>query len=213
MDELEWFRQAIVKAYPNPDRIGCPAPETLEGMARRTVLMGTAEQEHIFHCSPCFSAYLSIRNRIRRRHFIQAAGIWCAAAVLISALSYSGYRIFSRLPAPQEFSTAVNMQDQPVFRGIHQAATQPSPFVFPRGIVHLTLTLPLASEPGTYQVEISRDGETEPLVASSGQAALRSDGSTLLKIDLNTFQLRPGRYALGVRKDNAEWSYSPLVIA
>ncbi len=174
--------------------------------------MGTAEQDHIFHCSPCFSTYLGIRNQIRRQRFIRAVGVWTAAAVLAAGLSYSGYRVFSRSPARQEVTTAVNMQEHPVFRGIHQAATHPSPFVFPRGIVHLALTLPLASEPGTYEVEISRDGQTEPLVATSGQAVLRSDGSTLLRVDLDTYKLRPGKYALGVRKDDSEWSYSPLLL-
>jgi hypothetical protein len=212
MDELEWFRQAIVRAYPNPDRIGCAAPEALEGMARRTVPMGTAEQDHIFHCSPCFSTYLGIRNQMRRQRVIRAAGIWAAAAVLVVAIAYSGFRIFFGSPSPQQFTTVVNMEEHPVFRGIHQAATHPSPFVFPRGIVHMALTLPLASEPGVYQVEICRDGQTEPLVATSGQAVLRSDGSTLLKVDLDTYKLRSGKYALGVRKDDAEWSYSPLVL-
>jgi len=212
MDELEWFRQAIVRAYPNPERLGCPPPDALEGMARRTVPMVAAEQDHIFHCSPCFSRYLGIRNEIRRRHLVRVAGIWAAAPVLIVALSYSGYRVLFRSPTPQEFTTAMNMQDHPVFRGIHQAATHASPFVFPRGIVHFALTLPLASEPGVYEVVICRDGQTEPLVATSGQAALLPDHSTLLKVDLDTHRLRPGRYALGFRKDEAEWSYSPLVL-
>jgi hypothetical protein len=174
--------------------------------------MGTAEQDHIFHCSPCFSTYLGIRNQSRRQRLVRVVGVWAAAAVFVAAISYSGYRVFLRSPAPQQFTAVVNMQEHPVFRGIHQAATQPSPFVFPRGLVHLALTLPLASEPGVYQVEICRDGQTESLVATSGQAVLRSDGSTLLKVDLTTYKLRPGKYALGVRKDDSEWSYSPLVL-
>ena len=211
MDELEWFRQAIIRAYPNPDRIGCPPPDALEGMARRTVPMGQTEQDHIFHCSPCFSTYLDIRNQIRRQHAVRVAGVWAVAAMLVAALSYTGYRVLST-PVPQQFTTAVNMQEHPVFRGIHQAATHPSPFVFPRGIVHLALTLPLASEPGVYQVQVCRDEQTAPLLATSGQAVLRSDGSTLLKVDLDTYKLRPGKYALGFRKNDADWSYSPLVL-
>ena len=212
MDELEWFRQAILRAYPNPNRIGCPSREALEGMARRTVPIGTAEQDHIFHCSPCFSTYLAIRNRVRRQHAIRATAIWAASAVLVVVLAYSVYRVVLHSPAPQEFTIVANMQEHPVFRGIHQATTQPSPFVFRRGIVHLALTLPLASEPGVYQIQICRDGQTDPLVATSGQAVLLPDGSTVLKVHLDTYRLRSGKYALGVRKDGAEWSYSPLVL-
>ena len=211
MDELGWFRQAIVRAYPNPDRIGCPAPEALDGMARRTIPMDASAQDHIFHCSPCFSTYLGIRIQIRRRRLIRTTGMWAAAAVLIIALTYSGYRVLGSA-TPRQFNVGFNMKEHPVFRGVHQAATHPSPFILPRGTVHVSLTLPLASEPGFYQVEISRDGQTEPVMSTSGKAALRSDGSTLLEIDMNSAKLRPGEYALGIRTDNSDWSYSSLVV-
>jgi hypothetical protein len=116
-----------------------------------------------------------IRNQIRRQRAIRLVGLWAAAAVLVVVLSYSGYRVLLQSATPQQFTTAVNMQEHPVFRGIHQAASHPSPFVFPRGIVHLALTLPLGSEPGVYQVQICRDNQTEPLLAISGQAALLGD--------------------------------------
>lgn len=211
MDELEWFRQAIIRAYPNPQRVGCPAPEILEGMARRTVPISPSDQEHIFHCSPCFSRYLGIRNQIRRRRMIRLTGIAAVAALVLASIVFIGYRALYRTPTPQ-FATAFNLQERPVFRGLHQAAIHPSPFVLPRGIVHLSLTLPLGSEPGAYQVQVCRDGQTDPLLSTSGQAVLGRGGSTVLAIDLNSAKLRSGKYALGVRKDDSEWSYSPLVL-
>ena len=162
MDEFKWFRQAILRAYPNPQRFGCPSPDALEGMARRTVPMGAAEQEHIFHCSPCFSTYLGIRNQIRRDRIIRVSTVWTLAMLLVAGITYSGYRALHHSPAPQEFATAFNFQDRPVFRGPHQAAVDPSPFVLPRGIVRVSVTLPLGSQPGPIDLEIYLMGRLIP---------------------------------------------------
>jgi hypothetical protein len=212
MDELKWFRQAILKAYPNPQRFGCPSLDALEGMARRTVPMGAAEQEHVFHCSPCFSTYLGIRNQIRRDRLIRITTVWTLATLLVAGITYSGYRALHHSPAPQEFATAFNFQDRPVFRGPHQAAVDPSPFVLPRGIVLVSVTLPLGSQPGMYQLEIYRDGQTHPLLTASGQAILQSNGSTVLVVHLDSSKLRSGQYQLGVGKNDSDWSYSALVL-
>jgi hypothetical protein len=212
MDEIEWVRQAILKAYPNPDRIGCPAPEVLEAMAHRTIAMSPTEQDHIFHCSPCFAIYMGSRNHIRRSRMIRVSSIGGLAALVLVVLGYWTYTGFYRSPPPRQFTTAFNLAERPLFRGVPPAAVDPSPFVLPRGIVRLTLTLPLGSEPGTYQLQICRNGRTDPLVVASGSAVLHPNGSTMLTVELNSTKLRTGSYALGVRKDDAEWSYSPLLV-
>jgi hypothetical protein len=212
MDEMEWIRQAILKAYPNPEHIGCPDPETLKGMARRTLPMVAAEQDHVFHCSPCFATYISVRNEIRRSRLIRLSTVWSVAAALVAALSYYAFSSHYTWRAPQRFATAFNLQERPVFRGINPATIHPSPFVLPRGIIHLSLTLPLGSEPGTYQLQICRNGRTDPLVTVSGSAVLQPNGSTVLTVELNSTRLSTGPYALGVRMDDAEWSYSPLLV-
>jgi hypothetical protein len=212
MDEMEWVRQAILKAYPNPGHIGCPEPETLKAMARRAVPITAAEQDHIFHCSPCFATYMSIRNEIRRGRLIRLSTIWSIAAVFVGSLSYYAFSSHYMSRAPQRFATTFNLQERPVFRGINQAIVHPSPFVLPRGIIHLSLTLPLGSEAGTYQLQICRNGREDPLVTVSGSAVLRPNGSTVLTVELNSTRLSTGPYALGVRKDDAEWSYSPLLV-
>lgn len=212
MDEMEWVRQAILKAYPNPEHIGCPEPETLKAMARRAVPITAAEQDHIFHCSPCFATYMSIRNEIRRGRLIRLSTVWSVAAVFVGALSYYAFTSLHTSHAPQRFETTFNLQDRPVFRGIDPAIVHPSPFVLPRGSIHLSLTLPLGSEPGVYQLEICRNEKTDPLLIVSGTAMLNPDGSTVLVADLNSVKLRAGPYALGIRRGAAEWTYAPLLV-
>lgn len=204
------LQDAIRQAYPNPQRVGCPAPDVLDRIARRAVAMQQADRDHIFHCSPCFETYLGIRNEIRRARSIWTVSTAVLAALLIGIASYFGYRILER--PTQQFVSAFNLQERPIFRGPNQAALQPSPFVVPRGIVHLTMTLPLGSEPGVYQIGIFHDGQTEPLLNIAGSATIHGDGSTVLAIDLNSSKLKPGPYALGLRKDDSPWSYFPLVL-
>jgi hypothetical protein len=211
MNELEWIRRAIQTAYPNPHHLGCPTPEALAAIARRTLPATAEEQNHIFHCSPCFATYLGIRNQIRRSRIIRLSAVWtCSTVLLVGLTVYTANR--HSLSPPQQFTTAFNLQERPVFRGTHQAVIQPAPFVMPRGIVHLSLTLPLGSQAGPYQLQICRTKSGDPLLAATGAAAVRADGSTVLTVDLESASLRDGQYALGIRRGDGEWSYSPLLI-
>jgi hypothetical protein len=211
MNEIDWVRRAIQTAYPNPDHVGCPTPQALADMARRKLPVTSEEQNHIFHCSPCFATYLAIRSQIRRSRIVRLSTIWTCSTVLLVGLTFYAYDQRSLSPPPQ-FATAFNLQERPVFRGTQPAVIHPSPFVMPRGMVHLSLTLPLGSQAGMYQVQICRDKNTKALLTTSGAAAVRPDGSTVLKIDVNSASLHEGQYALGVRQDDGEWSYSPLLV-
>ena len=209
MNEIDWVRRAIQTAYPNPDHLGCPTPQALAHMARRKLPITPEEQNHIFHCSPCFATYLAVRNQIRRSRIIRLSTIWTCSTVLLVGLTVYTYSQRPLSPPPQ-FATAFNLQERPVFRGTQSAVIHPSPFVMPRGIVHLSLTLPLGSQAGMYQVQICRDTNTKALLTTSGAAAVRTDGATVLNVNVNSASLQEGRYALGIRQDDGEWSYSPL---
>lgn len=211
MNEIEWVRRAIQTAYPNPDHVGCPTQQTLADIANKKLLAAPAEQNHIFHCSPCFATYLAIRNQIRRSRIIRLSTICTCSTVLFVGLAVYTYHQRSISP-PQQFATAFNLQERPVFRGTQPAIIHPSPFVLPRGIVHLSLTLPLGSQAGAYQLRICRDKSDQPLLTTSGAAALRADGSTVLNVDVNSASLHGGPYALGIRRDDGEWNYSPLLV-
>ncbi len=186
-------------------------PQALADIARRKLPITPEEQNHIFHCSPCFATYLAIRNQIRRSRIIRLSTIWTCSTVLLVGLTLYTYNQRSLSPPPQ-FATAFNLQERPVFRGTQSAVIHPSPFVMPRGIVHLSLTLPLGSQAGTYQVQICRDKNTKALLTTSGAAAVRPDGATVLNVNVNSAWLQEGQYALGVRQDDGEWNYSPLLV-
>ena len=73
--EQKWTRvqkkiqSAILTAYPNPNREGCPGSSALLELARRAAELGTLEGdegwEHVTHCSPCYKEYLKARDQLR----------------------------------------------------------------------------------------------------------------------------------------------------
>src|SRR5262245_36159149 len=83
---LSAAREYVESAFPNPDRIGCPARKQLEVLARRKRVATDDEIEHIGTCSPCFVEYHSIRKSWKRQ---RAMLIWSgvAAAVVMAVFS------------------------------------------------------------------------------------------------------------------------------
>lgn len=43
--------------FPNPQRVGCPVPGTLQAIVRTERLPDDALQQHLFGCSECFNEY------------------------------------------------------------------------------------------------------------------------------------------------------------
>ena len=71
-EEKEWTtagRHLFLTAFPNPDRIGCPGPETLRVLALDALKLALPEREkwldHMTCCSPCFQEYYSLSEKAR----------------------------------------------------------------------------------------------------------------------------------------------------
>lgn len=61
------FETIVRRDYPNPRRIGCPARNSLVGLA---ICLGDAQSAlvlaHIRECAPCFDEFKELRKK--RRH-------------------------------------------------------------------------------------------------------------------------------------------------
>jgi hypothetical protein len=75
--EQKWNRlQALIqasieRAYPNPDRTGCPNHGALAELAKRSAafddrIEADPQRQHVTHCSRCYTEYLE-EFRERRR--------------------------------------------------------------------------------------------------------------------------------------------------
>jgi len=62
------LQKAMLRSYPNPDRIGCRGTEVLREMAERKFPNEHPFwDKHVEHCSPCYRVFLDFRNEILAR--------------------------------------------------------------------------------------------------------------------------------------------------
>jgi hypothetical protein len=63
------IRNLVLRAYPNPGRMGCPGLPVVVNFAKRVAnfddVKEDAEYRHITHCSPCYAEFLDARERLR----------------------------------------------------------------------------------------------------------------------------------------------------
>jgi hypothetical protein len=199
------FDELFGRAYPNPDRVGCPSRADLIALARRQRPIGDPAYDHIKECSPCYLEGRAIQEADARRRRILT---WAAAAVLVIAAGTGGWMLtHGRSPVDTEIHAQLDLRPFAITRGESQT-TDRSPLQLPRGRVLLTLLLPTGSEPGPYDVEV-RDSNAVSKAAARGEARLRRQ-VTVVTVALATGSLTPGTYLLAVRRARDRWQEFPM---
>jgi hypothetical protein len=62
------IQEAVLRNYPNPQRVGCPGTSVVRDLAERSARLEIVQNqswEHIIHCSPCYAEYLAITKELR----------------------------------------------------------------------------------------------------------------------------------------------------
>lgn len=197
------------RANPNPDRIGCPPRDVLVALARRERPIGDPAYDHLSECSPC---YLEVRALNEAAHLQRRRVLtWAAAAGLVLATSSAGWFLLNRgtsgEPIATEVRTQLDLRPYALMRGETPQGERPS-LVLPRARVLLTLVLPTASEPGSYEVEI-RDASATVKASAQGNADLRNQVTTL-DVVLDLGSLSGGTYQIAVRRHGEDWQLFPV---
>src|SRR5713226_4572998 len=82
---LDALGRGLLKEFPNPERMGCPGPDTLKRIASRKMPLTEAEKwlDHLGSCSPCYRDFSQFRKaqELRRNRTLLAV----AASILIAA--------------------------------------------------------------------------------------------------------------------------------
>jgi hypothetical protein len=64
------IQNLVLKAYPNPERIGCPLGRAVENLAKRASgfhdIQTEPDYQHVMHCSPCYREFLDSTEDLRR---------------------------------------------------------------------------------------------------------------------------------------------------
>lgn len=224
-DPIEELR---LRAYPNPERKGCPGAEVIRALANKEIPHGDPMWDHIWHCSPCFSEFKVLRDARRktaRKRFslIATVATTGAAILLIAIVLYFRHR---PLPPQEETQIASNGNGQPRqfvvgeldYRNLPAERSNDSsrlkPQVLGTSTRELSIVLPSGSEAGNYAIEILRPSHiTESVANYEGKAMKGNGGMTTLRAHVDFSTMTPGRYVVAWRRTSAaSWDYGPFVI-
>jgi hypothetical protein len=207
------IQTAILKGFPNPERMGCPGRAVLESYAKNPDQI-TVEDDmnteskwyHVTHCSPCYAEFLELRTAFRVKRV--RARMTRRAAILSSfgGLGLAGW-FFAR---NRTRTVDIDFERYMSTRGVEDRPGL-SPLAIPNGKVHIRLKLPKDSAEGLYDVQLSKELDSKPVFAKTATAGAESNGRELI-FDAN-IDAAPGRYTLGLRNDHrGVWRYSSVVI-
>jgi len=219
---IRGVQDMALRAYPNPDRVGCPNLKVLQEVAGQSRPSAhPVFQSHIVECSPCIAQVLAERTRIQaqRQQLRRRMVLALAASVFLVAL-LSGLWLSHRA-APftnDQLATAQEVPEIPIdlrpyspTRSDAAPDTKP-PIVVPPQRVKLKLYLALGSPVGTYEVRILTN-DLRPMRSLQASAVL-NDGVTFIPVALDLGNMVPGTYVLDLRpaREGEEWQSFPLVL-
>src|SRR5437762_532613 len=84
------------------------------------------------------------------------------------------------------------------------------PIQIPRGLIALTVQLPVGYEAGYYELEIRKPNQSATRTTKA-QATIEH-GITKLPINLDTRSIRPGEYEFAWRLAHFSWRHYPILI-
>jgi len=223
----------VLTQFPNPQRKDCPETSVLRAIAKKSIPMHDPAHEHVGNCSPCFSELTEIRAALSRRRLMWSMGTASAAVVVLAFVAYFAFiRLESPIrqeaiqpvsPPPGSLATANSQtpEYQVAVLDLHTASTsrtvQPltpesnrRPVEIPRGLLELTIHLPVGSEAGSYEVGIRL--RTQPTTSISSGEARITEGTTKLTVKIDTRVYSPGEYDIAWRPTGFDWRYYPVFI-
>ena len=107
-------------------------------------------------------------------------------------------------PEPEYEVASLDLRGLSPVRGEAEAVGDDLPVVSAKPL-DLTVTLPIGSEDGEYEVAVLRS-PGKPLLSVEGHAGL-AGGNILLRARLDLSGLAPGQYYWGMRRGEFPWSY------
>ena len=187
-----------------------------------------ADWEHVTHCSPCYREFLEFRadrlEREQHRKQLQRRAAIAAAILLIGGvLTYWAFQdhrktVVTRTPSATghktQISAALSLEGESETRGDSGKTSTPTREIqrLPRSAVDLSISLPLGSEPGSYEIQLFKNrSDAMPLATFSGIAQI-DNGLTVLRISPDFSPFQPGTYSLAIRRDNASWHYYTVIL-
>jgi hypothetical protein len=205
------IREALLHAFPNPHRVGCPGESVLRALARHELSIDHPAREHLSECSPCFREFLDYqaewkRNRRHTRILLAAAVVllMTALAAWWGIIYFSGQPTYTNaeLAAPQR---TVNLWDVGTSRGDQPNSL--SAVSLPASLVRVTVILPRFSELGQYTIAVTKDRSGKSILAEGMGSAVPEGSQAVVKVGLDLRRTKEGLYFLSTTREQDQASY------
>jgi hypothetical protein len=206
------MESVILTQFPNPERKDCPGTPVLRTIAKKRISMKDPALDHTGRCSPCFTELTDIRRAIRKQYVAWITGTAAAAVLLIATLlGHFGYqKIKAPTPESQRIAAVLDLRNASASRAAQIPASEQPPIEIPRGLLNLTINLPIGSDAGAYEVQIQKPNKS-PNLGVSGQAIIE-DGITKLRVQIDSASLHTGTYDFKLRMSGFDWRYFQIHI-
>jgi hypothetical protein len=207
-EQLEFFQKVFLKAHPNPERKGCPGAEALKTIARQTHPGTHPGEGHLGECSPCFADYLAFRQEWRRLIRLRILSAAVAASLLVA--SFLGFYFLKLRQRPvaeiAEIVRTVDLSEKGALRGA-SGSNLLEAVSLPAGRVRVIVILPKMSGPGVYIISVSRDQNSQNILAHGRGLAQGDDKRRTVSVLLDLRKTKAGSYFLTTTHDDDESSY------
>jgi hypothetical protein len=200
---LDALERGLSRAFPNPDRIGCPGSAVLKGIAFHKLGLAEVHQwlDHLSACSPCYQEFTELRKQaVTQRRRLQVS-LAAAAVVILSVTGWVWVRTHRSVQGPE--TAVLDLRGISVVRGENSSPTNLPTLELQRSAKHLVLDLPIGSAEGAYELAVLSESGTQ-LLSAIGSAQLQ-DRVVVLRADVEFRDVSPGKYVLALRRPGLEW--------
>jgi hypothetical protein len=206
------MESVILTQFPNPERKDCPGTAVLRTIAKKRISMQDPALDHTGRCSPCFAELTEIRRAIRKQNVMWTTGSAAAAVILLAVLlGYFGFqKDKSPTPEHQRIAAVLDLRNASASRAVQAPGAEQPPIEIPRGLLKLTVNLPVGSEAGRYELKIRR-ADQSAIINGNGQARIEA-GITTLMVEIDTTSVPSGTYDFDWRMPGSEWWSHPVQI-
>lgn len=189
----------------------CPDDAFLKSLARKSrhIQVSDTRVDHAVNCPTCMSRLLDLRredNSQRRRLALTVAVASCLLiAVGFFVMSRRGASTREQMAAVTATPRTLNLWNAGTFRG--EQPSQLQAVLLPAALVKVTIILPRYSEPGQYDVAVTRDKDGRDLLAHGNGAASGTGDRKEVSVYLDLRKSRPGSYFLSTTHEQDQASY------
>jgi hypothetical protein len=205
------FESVVLTQFPNPERNDCPGITTLRQIAKKRISMSDPAVTHVGGCSPCFAELRQLRRTARRQNTFAVLCTASVAMLLLVWVLFSNLGLWKSSPSPSQsdhVAALLDLRNASASRST-SSGMAPMPLELPRGLLNLTIYLPVGAESGQYDIQLRRGNET--IAMESGQGTIEN-GITRLSIIVDTRPIRVGEYQIAWRQRAFEWQYFPIAL-